>query len=257
LNTRTRAKPVTREEIARKAGVSATVVTWVINGQAVEKRIAPRTIQRVQAVAKSLNYEPNVWGRALRAQSSGILGFVSTNLTDPSASEIIKCLERAARPRGLGLMLFNLHEYQPKEIAGTAITHMQLCDGFVMNVLDYAFLEQLKTGILAHRPFCVIGKNMREEDVPSVEVDNARGAETAIRHLAETGTTRLGIIADERSQRFTQERLEGCKRALGVVPGAGADILAPDGRRGLHRRLERGPGLGRQGQDAGRHLRHG
>jgi LacI family transcriptional regulator len=217
MPNQTRKRKVTREEIARRAGVSATVVTWVINGQAAEKRIAASTIRRVETVAKKLNYEPNVWGRALRAQSSGILGFVSTNLTDPNASEIIKYLERAARPRGLGLMLFDLHEYRPMEIASTAIRHLQFCDGFILNVLEDAFLKELKTGILAHRPFCVIGKNMREEDVPSVEVNNASGSETAIRHLVEAGTTRLGIIADERAQRFTQERLEGCKRAIAAL----------------------------------------
>ena len=207
-------KNVTREEIARKAGVSATVVSWVMNGQAVEKRIAARTIQRVQDTARQLHYQPNIWGRALRAQSCGILGFVSANLTDPNASELIKYLERAARPRGLGLMLFDLHAYLPMEIGGAPITHLQFCDGFILHVLEDAFLDALKTGVLAHRPFCVIGKNMQQEDVPSVEVDNASGAEKAIRHLAEIGATRLGIIADDRSQRFTQERLEGCKRAI-------------------------------------------
>ena len=217
MTAKPKIRKVTREEIAHKAGVSATVVTWVINGQAIEKRIAPHTIKRVQAVAKRLNYEPNVWGRALRAQSSKILGFVSSNLTDPNASEIIKCLERAARPRGYGLMLLDLHEYAAKEIDAAATPHMQFCDGFILNVLENAYLEALKTGILANRPYCVIGKNMQIEDEPSVEVDNMRGAEMAIHHLAGIGTKRLGIIADEHTQRFSQERMKGCKHAIAAL----------------------------------------
>ena len=111
-------------------------------------------------------------------------------------------------------MLFDLHEYRAKELAGTSITHLQFCDGVILHMLDSDMLGELKTFILKDLPFCVIGKHMQKEDEPSVEVDNVRGAEKAILHLAAAGTRRLGIISDDRAQRFSQERMAGCKRAI-------------------------------------------
>jgi len=101
-------KKITRADVAEQAGVSKAVVTWVLNGSASEKRIPEKTIQRVQRVAEDLGYKPNIWGKLLNTQKSGLLAFVSSDLTDPFTSELIRSTGMEARRLNYSLMLFDL-----------------------------------------------------------------------------------------------------------------------------------------------------
>jgi hypothetical protein len=52
-------KIVSSQEVALAAGVSRTVVSWVVNGTAAQHRVTQATEQRVKAAVAQLNYEPS------------------------------------------------------------------------------------------------------------------------------------------------------------------------------------------------------
>lgn len=47
------------DEIARLAGVSRTTASYVINGKARQYRVSEKTVEKVMAVVKEHNYQPN------------------------------------------------------------------------------------------------------------------------------------------------------------------------------------------------------
>ncbi|WP_120522203.1 LacI family DNA-binding transcriptional regulator [Arthrobacter celericrescens] len=98
------ARPViTRKDVARLAGVSTAVVSYVVNGG--PKNVAPATQERVRQAIATLGYRPNVTARALKMGSSRILGMVVPKISSPFFASLAKAVEQAAEEEGYAMLL--------------------------------------------------------------------------------------------------------------------------------------------------------
>ncbi|MBN1672960.1 MAG: LacI family DNA-binding transcriptional regulator [Kiritimatiellae bacterium] len=204
----------TRRQVAEAAGVSPAVVSYVLGGTAGAHRISEKTAQRVVRVSRELGYRPNIWGRLLKTQRSGVVVLLSPDLTDPSTGELIKALGRIVRARGLGLMLFDLGGDALVSGEDLRTIETSMAGAFLLHLPSDRLLALCERGRFQGKPFCVLGRDMAGRDCPSVEVDNEQGAARAVGHLLGQGVRPLGIIADRREYPYTQARLKGCRRAL-------------------------------------------
>jgi LacI family transcriptional regulator len=100
-------RPVTRVDVARYAGVSTAVVSYVINGG--PKPVAPLTAARVRAAIERLDYRPNGNARALRTGTTEMLGLVLSDSTNPYFVELAAAIEAAAAKRAHALIMGNSH----------------------------------------------------------------------------------------------------------------------------------------------------
>ncbi len=66
---------ITRADVARRAGVSKTAVTYALAGTP-GARLSPGTIRRVRAAARALGYRPNFAARSLVRGRTGIVGLL-------------------------------------------------------------------------------------------------------------------------------------------------------------------------------------
>ena len=96
---------MTLAEIARLAGVSRTTASYVINGQAAERRISQDTVDKVMAVVRQHRYRVDAQAAALRRGSSRILGLIVPDLENASYARLAKRLERGARELGYQLLI--------------------------------------------------------------------------------------------------------------------------------------------------------
>ncbi|MGI3785204.1 MAG: LacI family DNA-binding transcriptional regulator, partial [Janthinobacterium lividum] len=71
----------TAAEVARLAGVSPAVVSYVLNGG--PRPVAPATAERVREAVRQLDYRPNRAARALRVGSTGMVGLILPSVTNP------------------------------------------------------------------------------------------------------------------------------------------------------------------------------
>ncbi|MDU0968769.1 MAG: LacI family DNA-binding transcriptional regulator [Actinomycetaceae bacterium] len=75
---------ITRADVAKRAGVSPTTVSLVLNGNADRVKIAALTQERVRQAARDLNYIPSASARMLRMQSTRTIGLLLGQLpTNP------------------------------------------------------------------------------------------------------------------------------------------------------------------------------
>ncbi|WP_392566904.1 catabolite repressor/activator [Utexia brackfieldae] len=111
------------EEIARLAGVSRTTASYVINGKAKQYRVSDKTIEKVLAVVKQHQFQPNAIAAGLRAGRTSSLGLVIPDLENLSYTRIANYLERFAREQGYQLLI-SCSEDQP-ELEIQCIRHLQ------------------------------------------------------------------------------------------------------------------------------------
>src|SRR6476620_3133180 len=100
------AKPprvVTRADVARLAGVSSAVVSYVVNDG--PRPVAAETAARVREAIELLGYRPNPSARALKLGTTGVLGLVVPDSSNPFFAELALEVERAATARGLALLM--------------------------------------------------------------------------------------------------------------------------------------------------------
>ena len=74
-------RPVTRNDVARYAGVSTAVVSYVMNDG--PKPVAAATAARVRRAIDVLGYRPNLSARALRSGSTRMLALVVSDISNP------------------------------------------------------------------------------------------------------------------------------------------------------------------------------
>src|SRR3954462_13437579 len=70
---RLRPPMVTLADVARRAGVSASTVSYVLSGK---RSISAQTRRRVQTAIEALGYHPNAGARALASRRSNIIALM-------------------------------------------------------------------------------------------------------------------------------------------------------------------------------------
>lgn len=87
----------TRNDVARLAGVSVAVVSYVLNNKSFVKE---ETRRKVLAAMEELGYMPNLTARSLKTRRSGQLAVLTNFIGNPFEAGILLHLEEAARWKG-------------------------------------------------------------------------------------------------------------------------------------------------------------
>jgi len=98
---------VTREDVARLAGVSGSTVSYVMNNT---KRISPEVRQRVFDAAKQLNYHPSLLARGLATNETKHIAIIVKNLLNPYYAAIQEGIQMIAAQEGYIVSVLSAHE---------------------------------------------------------------------------------------------------------------------------------------------------
>jgi LacI family transcriptional regulator len=96
-------RAVTLQEVARHAGVSQATASRVLNGSL--RVPGPGVAELVRKAAAELGYVPNAQAQALARSSSGLIGLVVREISDPYFSSIARGVQRIAREHDRHVLL--------------------------------------------------------------------------------------------------------------------------------------------------------
>ena len=217
-----RSRPTSRD-VARLAGVSRTTVSLVLNNVPGVK-ISPETRQRVLEAARQLNYYPDVSARRLVSGKTHTIALVwhrgpDAVYWDAFLPGFLQGITRAARRYGYHLLFRPIEQDEPDD-AYVELARGHHTDGLVLSgprADDPHLLGLHRDGF----PLVLHGQ-LPGTDIPSVDVDNVRGAIQAVRHLLALGHRRIGLITNAPlAYTSARQRLDGYRQALeeaGLVP---------------------------------------
>ncbi|MET9018934.1 LacI family DNA-binding transcriptional regulator [Actinopolymorpha sp. NPDC004070] len=196
-------------DVARRAGVSASTVSRVLNGkQTVDAQLA----DRVRAAATELDYRPNALARSLRRSQTHLWAVLVSDINNPFFTALVRGVEDVAQQARYSVVLCNSDESPAKEADYIAAILAEQMAGVIVSPTNQpGHLAQL---VSAGVPIVAIDRRAEEVEVDTVTVDNTSAAELATAHLLDEGFTRVACITGPRDVSTAEERLEGYRRAL-------------------------------------------
>lgn len=205
--------PVTRKDVARYAGVSTAVVSYVVNGG--PKKVAPATEAKVQDAIRILGYRPNAAARALKLGSSETIGLVIPDNSNPFFSLLAHAVEDAAAELGYALLLTNSDGNPAKERQHIRNLAARQVDGVVLaSVLFEPDLADLES---AEIPSVLLNHAGEAPGFNSVGVDLAAGARIAVDHLIGHGHTNIALAMGSNVSNSLDGREQGWLQALAAA----------------------------------------
>jgi LacI family transcriptional regulator len=208
------------EDIARKAGVSRSTVSRVVNN---EPYVSAATREKVMAVIIEERFTPNPAARALVTQRTQLIGIVVpqtlTEIADGSYyfSALLQGISDITNARDYSTLLWLGHSTQDKERFVERILRNRLMDGLIIASSTNSELlisHLVKLDI----PFVMVERPMQYLDqISYIGLDNEGAVRNVIQHLYDIGRRRIATITGNVSNLDAQDRLTGYKQGLEQV----------------------------------------
>jgi LacI family transcriptional regulator len=207
---------VTSQEVAKRAGVSRTTVSLVLNDVPGVK-ISPETRQRVLKAAYELNYVPDAAAQALASRRARIVGLILIRhprqiSTDAFLTQTLNGLIETIRQHGMRLLI-DIVEPQHQKKTYLQLIRAKRIDGIILSGPRYDD-EALNALQEVNFPTVLLGQ-LPGSKIAFVDVDNRAAAYTAVAHLIKLGHSRIACITNAPvTYTAASDRLDGYRKAL-------------------------------------------
>ncbi|MBU1076724.1 MAG: LacI family transcriptional regulator [Spirochaetes bacterium] len=208
---------ITIKDIAQKSDVSISTVSKIISGKYKTDniKISEATIERVQKVAKEMNYEPDYGAQLLSTGKTFTIGIYMPKSKNGAFyfshyyAGLIDSIEKEAVKSGYDILLINygsyINKFNTKRIDGLIIIEQYIED----KDLEYLLKE--------NKPFVIINNLIDMKlNLYSVNIDNYAGIKMAVEYFIENNHKKLAFIGElvEKPQKEHMMRLEYFKEIL-------------------------------------------
>lgn len=213
-----RVRRPTRDDVARLAGVSTAVVSYVVNNG--PRPVSSASRQRVLDAVEQLNYRPNDIARSLAGHSTRTVGLIAPTLANPVWAELSMGVTATLKDASYLLLMCDVEDSPDQDAEFAHLLVSKRVDGVVLVPTSdtQTTIDVLRSG---HVPFVVV-----EQDVPgapSVVVDAHRTGRVVTEHLLQLGHTRIAILREHRTSLDSWMRFDGYQEAL-TTAGIAVDM---------------------------------
>lgn len=206
----------TQEEVARLAGTSTAVVSYVLNNG--PRPVSEDARRRVLAAIDEIGYRPNNLARALVSGKSSVLGLVVPDLANPFLAHITQCIERTFFGHGYSLFIGDSEDNPEREVAAIEAMLQQQIDALVWYSVD----QPAPIDILGNTELPVVLLNSTREqgrlykgtNIICVNTNEREHARLATEHLIAHGCERIAFLGGPTGRLNARERFRGYMEAL-------------------------------------------
>lgn len=187
-------KRPTQKDVAQRAGVSRSTVSYVLNDQTELKiPISDETRQRVMDAIAELGYEPDARAQSLRSGSTNIVGVIIPVIQNPFFWQILSGISESLQEAGYSLHLTHHPLDQQQEANTIRELTRQPVDGFILLAAAKYLLPRL-TDYLRKSGRPVVEITAAKAEFDHVVHAYSSGTRELMAHLLELGHRRIGFI---------------------------------------------------------------
>lgn len=199
-------------DVARRAGVSTTTVSRVINNKM--SGVGTKTRERILAVMEEMNYRPSQLARSIALKHSNIIGVIIPDMANLFYPQMLRSIDDYISTRGYAMMLFNSDSDPEREkrqlltMVDNRVAGVILCSG----VSNEAFLREYRTYGM---PLALIGRTFDSDYADcSITGDNEGGMYASTSLMLGHGHRRILYLDGTEGSSGTIHRLKGYRHAL-------------------------------------------
>ncbi|MBI5831586.1 MAG: LacI family DNA-binding transcriptional regulator [Armatimonadetes bacterium] len=183
-------------DVAKRAGMSASTVSYVLNERE-GVAISAETRARVLAAANELGYVANPVARALRTGRTNTVGLSVAELTQPFSVVLLTHLANIVEESGWSTML--------RQCGPEPVSLVGLRDSLAMWPVDGVIAQTTPVWVQTFRavnearrlPFVRLDSQPPNDSGDYVSYELTPGAVAACRHLVEVGCRRIAFVAPD------------------------------------------------------------
>lgn len=177
--------------------------------------INPQTRERVLALAKELNYQPNLYASSLRKQQSKTIAVVLPQIANNFFTQAIDGIESVAREQGFHVLFYLTHEDHEKEAAFIREIQNGRVDGILLSTSDNTHsddhLLQLRSSKI---PLVFFDRVYNSAADARVITNNKESSYEGTTHLIDQGCQKIGHLYYAQHLSISTARIDGYRDAL-------------------------------------------
>lgn len=212
-------KRVTQKDVAERAGVSTSIVSYVINNG--PRSVSAQTRRRVLRAVEELGYRPNKHAQMLTSSKwqadAGIrdfgivVGGPASMFARPFYGEILAGIYAEANHLRMRVRFIQFLEELTDPLLFNELIHPEEISGLILFAVDRGYL--LDTSVrtverILERIDNAVCVERKWNSLPSVVFDRGGAAQQALRHLLAQGHRRVGYLG------AVDDRMTGYRHAL-------------------------------------------
>ena len=211
--TAKRTKRASIKDIAREAGVSPTLVSFVLNGKQKQYRVSDQVADKIREVVKRMDYKPNGFAKSLREGTSHTIGVIVSDIANPFFANIVKNIETVAEERGYMALFASSDENAErlsnllgkmlcKEVEGVIVVPCEGSEDTIRSLVDKRI------------PTVLLDRYIPDVRTNYVSLDNRKAGYDATEELIRKGHKKISLICYDFKLSNMKGRIEGYREAM-------------------------------------------
>src|SRR6202041_2938836 len=211
---RKRSQPdaVTIRDVAERSGFSSATVSIVLNSAPLSRYILDTTKGRIQRAASQLGYRPNLFARSLRGRRSHTVGVMVFDMTDPYCTLVLRGIENTLYHASYLPILTDVHNERGRFERYLEMLLDRRVEALIVLAnwlfVDIDVLADLEKSSI---PTVMIGRELQNDSISSIMVDNELGAHAALEHLYSLGHRKIAFIRGPKTLADSAPRWKGIR----------------------------------------------
>lgn len=182
-------KLVTRKDVAEYAGVTETIVSYVMNNN---RYVAKEKRERVLDAMRKLHYVPNTMARGLKGKRSNHILFIADNIANEHFGRIVEEMDQFAYDKGYLISLMRdrndmdfVTHIISRQIDGVVISSVSFGEEYIARFMDYG----VHVVLLGNRDYSDV-----DPRAGIVHIGMMNGMENAVKLMVKKGRTKIAYI---------------------------------------------------------------
>ena len=201
----------TIKDVAKKAGVSISTVSRVINDS---KPVSTEVKQRVLDVVKELNYKPNEIARTLVTKKSYLIGVIVTDLADSYVAEMVRGIEEIGKMYNYDILLCSTFGEMEAEVKYLKLLNAKQVEGIILisDILNEELHAQAEP---TSAPIVYLNRFYYRQEYHTVRIDNYKAAYEMTNYLINLGHKNVAYMSNKGDKSFLEgDKIKGYKKAI-------------------------------------------
>lgn len=235
---------ITIKDIAKALGISTSTVSRALSDAWDVKR---ETREQVLAMAKKLNYHPNLNAKNLQNKRTGAIGIIIPEFVSSFFPRVVMGIQEVLYEHNYHMFITQSNESRDQELANLHLLREHMVEGIIISTTneggnEEAYKELIDSGM----PLVFFNRCPKTLAVPKVMIDDCLMAEKAVEHLIATGRRNIIHLLGPVNLEVSASRAQGFANTLtrhGIDPtgrSIPAGIFIKDGESAVERILAEG-----------------